>query len=205
MSLKATMSETPVQTDEAVFVKTATGQQEIQSRALGLGLMARRALILIDGKRSVAELAPMLAGQDLRTLLQELLDKACIEPSLSKTPTAPPVPPTPSTAEPKPAPASGNAIRTTSATNATDGVLSKLPPAESRGATELTMARNFMTNTVNTIFQPYTRLTLLEAIADCKTAHDARKVYLMWEQTIGSSPIGAKRLPEFREKLFKVL
>jgi hypothetical protein len=32
-----------------------------------------------------------------------------------------------------------------------------------------------------------------------------RRVYPRWAETIASSTIGAKRLPEFREKLFKVL
>ncbi|MCI4441460.1 MAG: hypothetical protein JHC36_09665 [Tibeticola sp.] len=67
------------------------------------------------------------------------------------------------------------------------------------------MARNFMMNTVNTIFQPNTRLSLLEAIFACKTVEEVRRVYPRWAETIASSTIGAKRLPEFREKLFKVL
>jgi len=80
-----------------------------------------------------------------------------------------------------------------------------LPEASSRSAKDVEMARNFMTNTVNTIFQANTRLTLLEAIFACKTAEDARRVYPKWAETIASSSIGAKRLPDFREKLFKVL
>ena len=193
--------------DHAVFAKTTLGQQEIQSRALGLGMMTRRLLILIDGKRSALELTPMVGGQDLRALLAELSDKGCIERSnathiptppeaaaQTAKPTVPVAAPRP-TSVPAPVPEAG----------AGSGDLSSLPAPETRSATDVTMARNFMTNTVNTIFQPYTRLTLLEAIAHCKTAQDARKVYSLWSETIGSSAIGAKRLPEFREKLFKVL
>ena len=80
-----------------------------------------------------------------------------------------------------------------------------LPDPTTRTAKEVDMARHFMMNTVNTIFQANTRLTLLEAIHACKSVEDVRRVYPKWAETIGSSAIGAKRLPEFREKLFKVL
>lgn len=198
------MPDSLSQVDETVFVKTAAGQQEIQSRTLGLGLMARRALILIDGKRKGLELSPMLGGHDLRTLLQELLGKGCIEP-LAPAQTQLATPPVPAPQQSTAAPSVAASPAQPSAGNISDAELSQLPPAASRSPADLTMARNFMTNTVNTIFQPYTRLTLLEAIANCKTAEDSRKVYTLWAQTIGSSAIGNKRLPEFREKLFKVL
>ena len=80
-----------------------------------------------------------------------------------------------------------------------------LPDPSERSAKDVEMARNFMMNTVNTVFQPNTRLSLLEAIASCKTAEDTRRVYPRWAETIASSTIGARRLPEFREKLFQVL
>ncbi len=208
--------------EHAVFVKTAVGQQEIKARALGLDPMQRRLLILVDGKHPGAELAPLLAGNDLAALLQVLLDKQCIERTAATsaaTPTtvaiatagataatsAPPQPvnaastaaPAAPTADPRdPVPASSAGL---------DADLANLPPADSRSQANVVMARNFMTNTVNTIFQPYTRLTLLEAIANCTTAHDTRRVYALWAQTIAGSAIGAKRLPEFRDKLFRVL
>lgn len=79
------------------------------------------------------------------------------------------------------------------------------PPTEARSAKENEMARNFMTNTVNTVFEKNTRLTLLEAIFSCRTTQDLRDVYPAWVQTMSSSRIGLMRLPELREKLFKVL
>lgn len=194
------MPDPSIDVDHTVFAKTALGQQEMQSRALGLNPMQRRLLILIDGKRNGLELAPLVGGQDLRALLAELVDKGCIERTNSAAaPTPPPAalpttPPVQKVTEPTPA-----------AVPVGDAALASLPAADTRSAADVTMARNFMTNTVNTIFQPYTRLTLLEAIANCKTAHDTRRVYVQWSESIGGSTIGAKRLPEFREKLFKVL
>ena len=53
------------------YCKTAKGHQEISERAAGLGLRARRLLILIDGQRDSEELA-RLAGD--------------IDPTLAATP-----------------------------------------------------------------------------------------------------------------------
>jgi len=196
-----TMPNTSVELDHAVFAKTALGQEEIQSRALKLGPMVRRLLILIDGKRDGRELKPMIGGQDLRALIDELLTKGCIERVSTSAAT--------SAASAAPSREKSTATTPTTAAAAAaspaDAQLADLPAAETRSAADVTMACNFMTNTVNTIFQPYTRLTLLEAIANCNSAQDARQVYVQWAETIGSSAIGAKRLPEFREKLFKVL
>lgn len=55
--------------NRAIFAKTSQGQQEIATRAQGLNPMQRRLLILIDGKRNGAELAPMVVGQDLREMV----------------------------------------------------------------------------------------------------------------------------------------
>ena len=175
--------------DRAIFAKTVTGQQEIQSRALKLGPLPRRLLILIDGKRDGKELAPLVAGHDLASMISHLIEKNCIEHVRGGT--------TPMVPDPIAAPPA--------AAKKTPTDTSTLPPAATRSAKEVEMARNFMTNTVNTVFQPNTRLTLLEAIFACKTVEDVRKVYPKWVETISSSAIGTKRLPEFREKLFKVL
>lgn len=178
----------------SVYAKTALGLQEIQSRTLGLELMARRLLILMDGKRSGGELATMIAGQDLASLVGQLLDKQCIE-LVSTKPT--PIPP-----KSAPSSQSSDAVKPPVTV---DSQLKALPDAQSRSAKEVESARNFMINTVNTIYQPNTRLSLLESILACKDANDTRAVYFQWRESIGNSTIGLKRLPKFEEDLFKVL
>ena len=56
------MPET-IDLNQAVFGKTALGQQEIQSRSLNLSPLVRRVLVLVDGKRSGAELSVFLVGK----------------------------------------------------------------------------------------------------------------------------------------------
>jgi hypothetical protein len=172
-----------------IFGKTAAGQEEIKTKALGLLPMQRRTLILIDGKKSGAELAVFAAGQDIAAMLAYLLELGCIE----------------AVAEAKAAPLPADKSRdATGGANGPD--LSSLPPAESRSAKDLEMSRNFMTNTSNTMFGLNMRLTLIEAIFAARTVEDLRAVYPMWEDAmLNGTATSAKRFPELRKDLFKHL
>ncbi len=187
--------------------KTPLGVEEMQARKLGLSPLERRVLILIDGKRNFQELAAMAGNVALPDILANLMEKGCIQATgRVAAPVAPAAAPSgvPAAAVPAtPAAPAGAGAAPAGASPA--GELAGLPDPAMRSPKEVEMARNFMMNTVNTVFQPNTRLSLLEAIASCKTAEDTRRVYPRWAETIASSTIGARRLPEFREKLFQVL
>lgn len=186
------MTDDATDFENTIFGKSAAGSQEIQSRAMGLSPLLRRLLILIDGKRKFQELTVFVSGNDLTTLLGELLTKGCIE-GVSVVAVAPVAPATRAPSPP------------TAATQPVDDYVAKLPPANARTPKQVDMARHFMMNTINTVFQQNTRLTLMEAIFACKTVEDVRRVYPKWAETMNASVIGAKRMPEFREKLFQVL
>jgi len=113
----------------SIYAKTAQGQQEIASRSLGLSPMARRVLVLVDGKRSGQELSTFVPGNEVSPQLTELLERGCIE-AVGTVPA------------PKPAPSPAGAA---ASTHAGDD-LEALPPPESRSAKEADMARNFMIN-----------------------------------------------------------
>src|SRR5665647_2640391 len=83
------MPDVAVDLSRVVFAKTAVGQQEIHARALGLGPWQRRLLVLIDSKRTGQELAAFVAGHDVKELLEQLLEKACIEAVAPVAPVAP--------------------------------------------------------------------------------------------------------------------
>lgn len=187
------MTETPQDFTTMLLSKTPLGVEEMQARKLGLSPLERRVLILIDGKRNVEELAAMAGNVALPDILANLMEKGCIQATGRVAAAGPAAPAAPAGAVAAPAGASPA------------DEFAGLPDPAMRSPKEVEMARNFMMNTVNTVFQPNTRLSLLEAIASCKTAEDTRRVYHRWAETIGSSAIGARRLPEFREKLFQVL
>ena len=58
--------------ERLVFAKTRDGQAEVRARRFGLSLTARRVLIMVDGTRSVAELAPLLRPGEIDGVLAKL-------------------------------------------------------------------------------------------------------------------------------------
>jgi hypothetical protein len=179
----------------AVFAKTPLGQQEISARSLGLAPLVRRILVLVDGKRGFSDLSALLPeGRDVGQILRELLAQDCVEVvSQSKAPLAKPSKDAPAeraAAEPDAAPQS-----------APDG----LPPASPRSLKENDMARNFMINSINSIIGQNMRVSLIHDIYHADTTEKLREVYHAWESSLSHTAMGAKRLPELRVKLFKVL
>ncbi len=61
-----------------IYRKTAKGQIEIETRAYGLAPRLRPALILVDGRRSDAQLRELIPSDSQRTF-QTLLDEGYIE------------------------------------------------------------------------------------------------------------------------------
>ncbi|MBE9608026.1 hypothetical protein [Chitinilyticum piscinae] len=80
------------------FSKTQLGLDEVQERVLGLGLKQRQVLIMVDGKKTVADLQRFVPEPELSQRLQELLGQHLIE-LLHDVAPAPPRP------APAPAPA----------------------------------------------------------------------------------------------------
>lgn len=178
----------------AVFAKTDLGQQEIQSRSLGLSPLVRRILVLADGKKSGGELAAFLpSADDMQAVLQQLLSLGCLQAQPRSKPAA-----AARSAEPTAeVPAEADASST--------GDIPGLVPAAQRTTKENEMARNFMINSINAIIGQQMRITLIQNISDAKTTEALRAVYLDWEASMADHGMGKKRLPELKEKLFKVL
>ncbi|MEZ5706915.1 MAG: hypothetical protein R3E56_17655 [Burkholderiaceae bacterium] len=181
---------------QAVFAKTPLGQQEIQSRSMGLAPLVRRILVLVDGKRGGADLAALLpSGSDVGQILQELLGHGCVEAVSGGRPSA-----TGASASPKSEGADAPA-------EAAEGQASieGLPPASSRSLKDNDMARNFMINSINAIIGQNMRISLVHDIFHADSTEKLREVYHAWESSMAGTVMGAKRLPELRVKLFKVL
>jgi hypothetical protein len=58
--------------DKLVFAKTSKGVAEVATRGGALNMAARRVLIMIDGRRSVAELGAMLRNSELDVVINLL-------------------------------------------------------------------------------------------------------------------------------------
>lgn len=182
------MADTPLLSTDDVFVKTALGQQEIQQRTLRLGLLERRVLLLVDGQRTVGDLAALAGNADASALLAELVARGCI----ART----------GTARPRAAPA-GAAAAPTAARS--DDPLATLPPASDRSAEQVEMARHFMINSVSRLMDPVMSAPFRMKIQACGSAAELRGYYAEWAQAVGAGWGGGKRLNELRPKLFEVL
>jgi hypothetical protein len=82
---------------QTIFHKTQTGSEEIASRAHGLSARLRRCLILIDGKRTLADLKTVLSSDNVYEMLAELLAEGLIEGDSESRPSGniagnPPIP-----------------------------------------------------------------------------------------------------------------
>lgn len=64
--------------DKTVYAKTDAGQREIGDRRAGLDPRQRRLLILVDGRRSVAELRALSGLGDLPAVLAELQSRGLV-------------------------------------------------------------------------------------------------------------------------------
>ncbi len=174
----------------AVFAKTELGQQEIQTRSLGLSPLLRRILVLADGKKSGGELAVFLPIADsIHAVLEELLSLGCLR------------------AEGGSQAASQPAAETLGAASsvASFGDIPGLPSAEKRSAKDNEMARHFMINSINSIIGLHSRISLISDISAANGTQELRGVYFAWQASMADHGMGKKRLPELREKLFKVL
>lgn len=175
------MSETILWAD-ATYAKTPTGQFEMQTRKLGLTPMVRRVLVMVDGHRTGKELAAFVPPtEDIDAILAQLVEKACIEARVREA-----------------APAAA-------AAPVAGGDVIGMAPAETRTAKDNEMARHFMINSVNSIIGQQMRVSLIHDIFHAETTEQLRVVYHAWVESMSNHSMGAKRLPELREKLFKVL
>lgn len=174
----------------AVFTKTEIGQQEIQTRSLGLSPLVRRILVLADGKKRGRELAAFLPSADgIHAVLEELLSLGCLRAEDGNQ------------AASQPAAEANNE----SSSEAFFANTSGLPAAEMRSARDNEMARNFMINSINSIIGQQMRISLITDIAGAKGTEGLRSVYLAWQASMADHTMGKRRLPELTEKLFKVL
>jgi hypothetical protein len=66
--------------ERLVYAKTPKGAAEVTARSGGLSLAARRVLIMVDGKRTVAELAPLARPGEIATILEALETHGFVQP-----------------------------------------------------------------------------------------------------------------------------
>mgnify|MGYP001202718018 FL=1 len=158
------------------YRKTPLGQHEITGRAGGLGLRARRLLILVDGQREAPALAALAGDAQFADSLRSLIDGGFIEPL---------APATPATTASAP-----QHVRTA------EGTVREA---------SLALAQDFMMNTLRTFHGPYGKLDLVKRIHASRQATELRALFDEWLQSISESRIGRKRADELSARLLEVM
>lgn len=167
--------------------KTQAGLDELERRSLGLGVLERRLLILIDGSRGPAELQAMMGKTEIGPLLDHLVEVGCVlwpgrEGAVSPRAPAPEVA---AAAESTLAPAAGD-----------------LPE---RSPKEREMARNFMINTLLTFIGPYANPELMKRLQAAPDSATLRLLYPEWRSLMDAPRAAGKRINELDAELKKVL
>lgn len=166
-----------------VFAKTRKGQEEITAKAGGLSPRVRRALIFVDGKRSVDELRGMLQSDDLQHTLGMLEEDGYIEMvgvAEGTRVVAAPAPPLTGVAAFRALPMVTDPMR-------------------------LQMARNFMTNTLNAFVGSLGASSLLDRIEQADSHEALRAAYDEWYHAIVISRNGKREAETLRAKLLEVI
>lgn len=163
----------------AKYLKTAKGQEEINSRTHGLGLRARRVLILVDGERDTDVLAAMSGAPDVEDVLTVLVEGGFIEASVAPQ----------------------------AAATASAAVVEPIPAPKGAGASaeKVKMARDFMMNTLRTFHGPYGKLDLVKRIHSSNAEDELHGLFDEWLVSITETSIGRKRADELSARLRGVL
>lgn len=159
------------------YCKTAKGHQEISDRAAGLGLRARRLLILIDGQRDSEELGRLAGDSQVEETLRTLADAGFIEALAAPPP----------------------AVAAPAARSAPP------PTAHSGRQASLGLAQDFMMNTLRTFHGPYGKLDLVKRIHATTHADELRTLFDEWLHSISETRIGRKRADELSARLLEVM
>lgn len=166
-----------------VFAKSVKGQQEIQQRSGELTPRVRRLLIFVDGKRSVEELRQVFPADDLTHSLGLLEEMGLIE----------------LVADPSQAP-SGTAARRPSIT-----AFRTLAEDDQTDLENLSKARHFMNNTINSFVGSVGTSSLLERIEAAGSHSELRAIFDDWYYAIVSSRDGRREAESLRTKLLEVI
>src|SRR5215831_3537054 len=71
--------------DWLVYAKTQKGAAEVASRSGAVSLAARRVLIMIDGKRTIADLAPLARTGEVSAIVEQLEAQGLVQPVQTDT------------------------------------------------------------------------------------------------------------------------
>ena len=167
-----------------IFSKTPKGYEEIEKRGGGLTPRVRRLLILVDGKRSGEDIKAMLNADDLMHTLGFLEENGYIKAA---------------------------SITDKSGQSAVLFPEQRLPSITAfrdileTDSSSLSMARNFMNNTIGAFVGPVGTSALIDHIDSARSHAELRELFDDWYYAIVSSRDGRREAETLRLKLLEVI
>ena len=196
-----------------IYIKTAKGREEIETKAGGLSPAMRRVLIYIDGKRTLTDLRLLPRVEDLASTLQVLEQGGYIARLAEIYAGNGKV----KTASDKSASANGvsNSMNTSVLLprNQTDTMdssrfgngLSFRPLPLPNDLSKLPIARNFMINTLNHFVGAFGVTALTNRLSRCETHSDLRSHFDDWEMSLKETREGRKEIDKLRKQLLEII
>jgi hypothetical protein len=168
----------------AVFAKTPKGHAELTGKVCGLTPRQRRALIMVNGKRTVDDLRDMLHADDLQHTLGLLEEIGLIQIA---------------------AKVDGDKRKAVDGKTVLPSITAfqKLPAEHD--PVRLQQARNFMMNTLNAFVGGLGASSLLERIERAESHASLRKLYGEWYHAIVMTRDGRREAEVLRGNLLKVI
>jgi hypothetical protein len=160
---------------DEIYVKTPKGIEEMSSRSHGLPQRARLVLIVMDGKRSVADIENMFPDGEGETLMGDLISGGFV-----------------------------TLLQQSSPVNAAPGKPQETFTPPKNDAERFEMAQNFMRNTVKA-FLGGMGSGLVSQLDKCTNLDELRPHYKAWQEAIALSSDGRKQAPDLENRLAALL
>ncbi len=184
---------------EVVFVKTAKGREEVDTKAGGLAPAMRRVLIYINGSRTINELRQLPRIENIESVLQALQQQGYIEPESQAAHD------TVKAAQAAALPVVSSAAQLSrQVTNSHYGVAFRPLPWR-RDPTQLQMTRNFMINTLNVFVGSFAVTALTKRLQDANEHNDLRNLFDEWYEAINTTREGRREADKLRSKLLEII
>ena len=157
------------------YDKTTSGKLEVSDNAIGLSLMERRILILVNGEKDTASLQKLSLCDDLGPTIDRLLDLRLIE-------------------------AVGSSEEVVEAE-----VTSEADTGDSDGSGVVIDARDFMCNTLQTFGNRVRIGDLNKAISEASDIGALKVLVKPWYQAISDTPGGMYQADDLRKEVLRLL
>ncbi len=180
---------------QEILRKTDKGLEEVEHRKFGLAMRSRRVLIMVDGKRTLADIERNSQDAELRPTMDKLIAEGFIEITPGTEAPAKPAAPEPAPVAAKAAPAatpSPSAPAAAPAPKAPEAAAPTAGPANAKEQEVVNAVRDFMILQVRSYIIGWRGLEMIDKLEHARSLPELRKLSPDWHSAISKSSSGGK-------------